>query len=191
MTATSQRLFNFIAGEQGPWQIRSNTNLVGAPLPTASRLEVVGSCTAPLQYVSAWQLQGITSNDRYVTRDEKTALTARQPDLGRSSATCAALIALRKHSGWWGLTQDERRTIVEEQSNHIAIGMKYLPAIARRLYHCRDLAHSQPFDFITWFEFAPQDTPAFDELLKSLRRSVEWQFVEREVDIRMVQADAS
>src|SRR2546428_7160638 len=31
----------------------------------------------------------------------------------------------------------------------------YLPAIARRLYHCRDLG--EPFDFLTWFEYAPAD----------------------------------
>ncbi|MFY1664064.1 chlorite dismutase family protein [Pseudomonas sp. Pseu.R1] len=189
MTVTSQRVFNFTAGEQGPWQIQSTTNVAGSPLPGASRLEVTANRRERTQSVPAWRLQGITSNDRYVTRAEKIALATRQPELGRSSATCAALIALRKQPAWWQLTQDERRAILEEQSNHIAIGMRYLPTIARRLYHCRDLADAQPFDFITWFEFAPQDTNAFDELLTALRRSVEWHFVEREVDIRMVQVD--
>ncbi len=33
--------------------------------------------------------------------------------------------------------------------------MRYLLAVARRLYHCRDLG--EPFDFLTWFEYAPQD----------------------------------
>lgn len=191
MTATSQRLFDFTGGNHGPWHILSNINLIGAPLPNAPRLKVEPSVGALPQSGPGWQLQGIISNERYVTRDEKTVLVARQRGLGRPSATCAALIALRKHPGWWELTQDERRAIVEEQSNHIAIGMQYLPAIARRLYHCRDLANTQPFDFITWFEFAPDDTAAFDELLELLRRSVEWQFVEREVDIRMLQAPAS
>lgn len=188
MSATSQRLFSFIAGEQGPWQIQRQTNLTGAPLPEAARVSVLPGVAGEAPRASVWHLQGITSNERYVTRDEKTALTARQPDLGRPAATCAALIALRKNPAWWALTQDERRAIIETQSNHIAIGIRYLPAIARRLYHCRDLATAQPFDFVTWFEFAPLDGAAFDDLLARLRESVEWQFVDREVDIRLVQA---
>ncbi len=55
------------------------------------------------------------------------------------------------------LAQDERRELLEETSHHIAIGLEYLPAIARRLYHGRDL--DDTFDF-TWFEYAPQDVPA-------------------------------
>jgi hypothetical protein len=188
MSATPQRLFNFIAGKQGPWQIQRQTNRTGAPLPDAARVSVLPGVAIEAPSVSVWHLQGITSNERYVTRDEKTALTARQPDLGRPAATCAALIALRKNPAWWALTQDERRGIIETQSNHIAIGMRYLPAIARRLYHCRDLAMAQPFDFVTWFEFAPADSAAFDDLLARLRESVEWQFVDREVDIRLAQA---
>ena len=66
--------------------------------------------------------------------------------------------------------------------------MKYLPAIARRLHHCRDIGGNEPFDFITWFEFAPADTAAFDELVAALRASPEWQYVDREIDIRLVQA---
>ena len=82
-----------------------------------------------------------------------------------------------------GLAQDERRAILEEQSHHIAIGLEYLPAIARRLYHCRDL--DEPFDFLTWFEFAPQNTGAFDDLVARLRASPEWTYIEHEVDIRL------
>jgi len=46
------------------------------------------------------------------------------------------------------LTQDERRAVFEEQSHHTAIGLKYLPATARRLHHCRDLGTEEPFDFL-------------------------------------------
>src|SRR5436190_667936 len=62
--------------------------------------------------------------------------------------------------------------------------LAYLPRIARRLHHGRDLA--EPFDFITWFEFAPGDAGAFDELCGLLRATEEWSFVEREVDIRLL-----
>jgi hypothetical protein len=67
--------------------------------------------------------------------------------------------------------------------------MQYLPAIARRLHHCRDLSESEPFDFITWFEFAPEYEADFDALLKQLRATPEWTYVEREVDIRLQRAE--
>jgi len=188
MVPSSPRLFYFNAGESGSWRIHSNTNLIGQPLPDAPKLDVLPGFTQLPNLASGWQLQGITSNDRYVTRDEKTALIARQPDLGRPLATHTALIAISKNQSWWDLTQDERRIVLEEKSQHIAIGMKYLPAVARRLYHCRDLSSDQPFDFITWFEFSETDSRAFDDLLYLLRTSVEWQFVDREVDIRMTRA---
>jgi len=84
------------------------------------------------------------------------------------------------------LSQDERRAVFEERSRHIAIGLKYLPPIARRLHHCRDLSESEPFDFLTWFEYAPEYQSAFEDLLTELRASAEWNYVEREVDIRVV-----
>ncbi|MGH2707091.1 MAG: chlorite dismutase family protein, partial [Actinomycetota bacterium] len=95
------------------------------------------------------------------------------------------LIPIRKSEAWWGLSQDERQAIFEDRSRHIATGLKYLPAVARRLHHSRDLG--EPFDFLTWFEFAPADEAAFDELVAVLRATEEWTFVEREVDIRLEQ----
>jgi hypothetical protein len=81
------------------------------------------------------------------------------------------------------MAQDERRAILEERSAHIATGRRYLPAIARRLYQSRDLG--EPFDFVTWFEYAPADAEMFEDLTSQLRRTEEWQYVEREVDIRL------
>jgi chlorite dismutase len=66
-----------------------------------------------------------------------------QQDLSRPQATLAALIPIRKTDAWWTLAQDERRLIFEEQSRHIAIGLEYLPGVARRLHHCRELG--EPF----------------------------------------------
>jgi hypothetical protein len=40
--------------------------------------------------------------------------------------------------------------------------MEYLPAVARRLHHSRELG--EPFDFLTWFEYAPEHADAFEEL---------------------------
>lgn len=126
----------------------------------------------------------MTSNFRYTTEGERAALSTIQPDLGRSQATRAALIPIRKTTEWWALAQDRRREIFEERSRHIAIGLGYLPAIARRLYHARDLG--EPFDFLTWFEYAPADAGLFEELVGRLRETEEWRYVEREVDIRLV-----
>jgi hypothetical protein len=80
----------------------------------------------------------------------------------------------------------ERRAILEERSAHIAIGLRYLPAVARRLYQSRDLG--EPFDFLTRFEYAPVDTAPFDDLVHQLRLTEEWRYVEREVDIRLQRA---
>ncbi|WP_431733180.1 chlorite dismutase family protein [Hylemonella gracilis] len=135
---------------------------------------------------SLWTLRGITSNVRYVEQEEKTALQAKQEGLGRPAATFAALIPIRKSAAWWELTQDERRQIFEAQSQHIAIGLRYLPAIARRLHHCRDISEEEPFDFLTWFEYAPEHEAQFDHMLLELRSSPEWRYVSREVDIRLV-----
>ena len=88
----------------------------------------------------------------------------------------------RAPEAWWDLAQDERRAIFEEQSRHIGIGMEYLPAVARRLHHSRELG--EPFDFLTWFEYAPEHADAFEELVRRLRSTAEWRYVEREVDIR-------
>ncbi len=183
----TSRLFAFAGGTTGRWRVLCMNTLAGEPLAGVDAIDIIdlqGSDAdrAPGQ---RWVLRGITSNERYVTRDEKNRLAEQQQGLGRPFATCAALIPLRKSASWWALTQDERRQIFEEHSRHIAIGMNYLPAIARRLHHCRDLGSDEPFDFITWFEFAEADTAAFDDLLKALRASPEWRFVDREVDIRL------
>jgi hypothetical protein len=184
-TPSLPRLFGFIAGSEGPWRIETIAAVVGEPVPGAARLHVVADPLAQLPVNASWSLRGITSNERYVEREEKTTLAAKQEGLGRPAATRAALIPIRKNAAWWALTQDERRAVFEAESQHIAIGLKYLPAVARRLHHCRDLGPSEPFDFITWFEYAPADSAAFEELVRALRASPEWQYVDREVDIRL------
>jgi chlorite dismutase len=176
----------FIAGANGPWRIERIAPVVGETLPVAHRIAVHEGSVAPDIEGSTWTLRGTTSNTRYTKQDEVTALTARQQGLQRPQATLAALIPIRKSEAWWSLAQDEHRAIFEEQSQHIAIGMDYLPPVARRLHHCRELG--EPFDFLTWFEYAPEHADAFEELVRRLRETREWQFVEREVDIRLRRA---
>jgi hypothetical protein len=183
------RLFSFIGGSGGPWLIDSMQCIAGEPMSTASRLAIVAGPVAQPPPGASWLLRGITSNERYVVREEKVALVSKQEGLGRVASTSAALIPIRKNAAWWALPQDERREVFEAQSRHIAIGLKYLPAIARRLHHCRDLGPDEPFDFLTWFEYAPSDSGAFEELVQALRASPEWEYVDREVDIRLTHAE--
>jgi len=187
VTAVPARLFDFIGGADGPWRVDRIGAVTGDGLPAVARLRVAeaGGGAGIGEPGAAWQLRGITSNERYVERPEKQLLLAKQPALGRAEARCAALIPIRKNAAWWAMTQDERRAIFEAQSRHIAIGLDYLPAVARRLHHCRDLETPQPFDFLTWFEYAPADAEAFEALVAALRASPEWAFVDREVDLRL------
>jgi hypothetical protein len=181
--ATAPLLASFIAGDVGPWHIDRMTPVAGESLPTASRLDVIEGNSTTHQLTAVWALRGATSNTRYTMRTELDQLLARQEGLGRASSTRAALIPIRKTGAWWAMAQDERRAVLEEQSHHIAIGLRYLPGVARRLHHGRELGEA--FDFLTWFEYAPEDSAAFEDLVQSLRATPEWQFVDREVDIRL------
>ncbi len=173
----------FVGGNRGRWIVERVHNVVGAGLPAASHVEVIdGGAQLPAPG-AAWVLRGVVSHERYVTRAEHDALAAVQEPLGRPTSTRAALLPIRKSERWWSLTQDERRRIFEERSHHVAIGLVHLPAVARRLHHARDLG--EPFDFLTWFEFAPSDAPGFQDLVERLRATEEWTYVEREVDIRL------
>jgi chlorite dismutase len=171
----------FVGGDSGEWQVDALTTHCGPPLARPDRLTMLEGA-APSANPASWTLRGVTSHTRYTTHAEALALTAKQPPLRRPAATHAVLIPIRKRPEWWALPQDERRAIYEERSHHTTIGLEYLPRIARRLHHCRDLG--EPFDFLTWFEFAPADAGAFDELLARLRATEEWTFVDREVEIR-------
>lgn len=163
--------------------------LQGAGLGDAAGLEILNENVATLSVDAKWVLRGITSNERYVTQQEHAQLAASQPPLGRPEASCAALIVIGKSAQWWELAQDVRRDILEQQSAHIAIGLRYLPAIARRLHHSRDLGEA--YDFVTWFEYAPEHERAFATLLETLRQTQEWRYVEREVDIRLTRHAAN
>jgi hypothetical protein len=178
---------SFAAGDSGVWRIDRMDAILGEGLPPAASLEIVESVTFPARTFGTWTLRGVNSNTRYATQAEVESLKSRQEGLGRPQSTRAALIPICKSPAWWALAQDERRAIFEEQSHHNAIGMEYLPQIARRLHHSRELG--EPFDFLTWFEYAPEDEASFDELVRRLRSSPEWRYVEREVDIRLSRQD--
>ncbi len=174
---------SFFAGSSGPWRVDRIVSVRGEPLPPAARLERVEGRPSAQPAGCSWALRGVTSHARYAIAKEKAVLEAIQLGLGRPEATRAALIPIRKSSAWWALSQDERRAIFEESSHHIRVGLEYLPAVARRLYHSRELG--EPFDFLTWFEFSEATATAFEVLTARLWDTEEWRFVEREVEIRV------
>jgi hypothetical protein len=175
--------YHFIGGKIGLWRVLSIDAIRGTGLASVTAVDVRNNDSLAISPGAAWTLRGFTSNLRYATQAETMALKVVQPALNRPEATHAALIPIKKSNAWWELAQDERRAIFEESSHHTAIGLEYLPAVARRLHHCRDLG--EPFDFLTWFEFAAEHESAFDNLLARLRQTREWGFVEREVEIRL------
>jgi chlorite dismutase len=173
----------FVGAQRGGWRVERLETIAGEPLASASHVDVLEGASAAGRVDGVWVLRGVTSNERYVDRAEQRELSSRQEPLGRNESTRAALIPIRKSEAWWELAQDERRRIFEESSHHVATGLEYLPEIARRLHHGRDLG--EPFDFLTWFEFAPEHASAFEELVLRLRATEEWTYVEREIDLRL------
>ncbi|CAD0001819.1 chlorite dismutase family protein [Flavobacterium chungangense] len=180
MTST---IFDFVGDNSGEWQVTSMTAYKGNPIESVSHLTKVPLGDLSQSEKGIWSFKGIISNLRYTEKEEKDKLTSIQEDLGRKNATLAAFIPIRKSETWWNLAQDERRKIMESKSKHTQSGMKYLPAIARKLFHSRDIGEA--FDFLTWFEYAPADAEAFEELLDTLRKTEEWTYVNREIDIRL------
>ncbi len=181
----NSRMFTIVGGAQSEWVVTSQHTISGECWPTVERVSMIPGSANGIRSNSVWELSGVTTNDRYTTRFEKEQLVAKQAPVGRSESTRAALLLLRKSVEWWALSQDERRHILEEESHHIAIGSEYLPAVSRRLMHCRDLANNAPFDFLGFLDFTPHDETAFDELLTRLRATQEWRFIDREIDLRL------
>ncbi len=175
--------YSFVGGKEGLWRVKDIRGMSGSSLEWVERVNVVNGVVSVLPNNSSWVLQGFSSNVRYSMRGEINALQAVQPSLNRSEAVCAVLIPIKKSAQWWEMAQDERRSIFEEESHHTTVGLGYLPGVARRLLHCRDIG--EPFDFLTWFEFAPEHIAAFDELLLQMRASKEWEYVENEVEVRL------
>ena len=177
----------FRGGQTGAWRITALLPVKGEPLPPVTAISSTSGAALALPLLpsqTSWRVAGVASHLRYAERAEKAKLEEAQAGLGRAEAVCAALIPIRKSSAWWELTQEERRSIFEDKSHHIADTLKYLPAIARQLYPCRDLG--EPFDFLTWFEFAPEHAAMFEDLVGQLRATEEWTYVEREVDVRVM-----
>jgi chlorite dismutase len=179
----NETLTKFCGGNTGEWIVNAMYSIRGQSLEQVNRIDILHFNDMGDNNQGSWALYGISSNMRYTNRIERTALDKTPSVLGQPERSRAALIPITKSSEWWMLTQDERRQIFEEQSKHIDYSLKYLNNISRKLYHSRDLG--EPFDFLTWFEFSPEHSNQFDELVDFLRQTEEWKYVTREIDIRL------
>jgi hypothetical protein len=151
--------------------------------------------TEPGSRAPKLHLWGVVQHLHYTGRNERLDLDARsRPELAPSDQTLAVVIPIRKSPDWWNLTQDERQKFFHRQADregHIATGARYADGIFRRLYHGRYLDPAPPYDFLTYFEFAEQDTLRFRTLLSELRdleKNPEWHYVEQEYEIWMTKA---
>lgn len=172
-----------LGGPKGNFTVHSQKTIVGIALAPVSHI-LVTKLGVPAEHSHSWRLQGVISNIRYAEKAERAILAAKQEGLGRSDCDCAALLPIKKTDAWWNLAQDERRKIFEDQSRHIEANLKYLPAIARQLYHSRDFG--EEFDFLTWFEYRSEHQALFDEMIHAFRKTEEWKYVEREIDFRLI-----
>lgn len=176
----SMHSVTFVGGDEGRLEVTGMRTLRGAPLDAVDRVDVRPRLDPA---VGVWSLRGVASHARYTVRSERDRLDVVSPPLGRNDALVVVLIPIQKNAAWWSLAQDERREIFEARSQHIHRSLPYLPRVARRLFHARELG--EPFDFLTYFELAPEHEPAFDELVSALRETEEWSYVVREVEVRM------
>lgn len=154
--------------------------LIGQPLESAPFFEIRNEYLMRVPVDFCWLLRGVTSKHRFAGVSGQPCEMLPQPQLGRPCATCAAFIPVKKRQSWWELSEAEKREI---QDCEPVKTVKRLHGIANQLHHSRDMG--EPFDFLAWFEYTPEESDAFEEMMASLRASEEWRYVEREVDVRL------
>jgi hypothetical protein len=165
----------------GAWRVTEITTPRGASLATITHVDIVQGSLKRLPAGAAWVLSGSVRNTRHVTREEFVPAGQKRVFV-ESVPTCAALIAIRRSNDWWQLGHSARREILETRQP--PRGLRYLSAMIRSLQYRRDL--SEQFDVVTWFEYEPRDSHAFEDLLEGWRASDEWRYIDRECDIRLV-----
>ncbi|WP_231557067.1 hypothetical protein [Flavobacterium sp. AED] len=88
-------IFDFIGDNTGEWKVTSMIALKGEPIESVSHIKRISSSLTQSKG-GIWTLKGIVSNLRYTEKEDKDKLVAIQEDLGRSEATLAAFIPIRK-----------------------------------------------------------------------------------------------
>lgn len=88
------RLSSFVGGSNGAWQVSSVSAIAGETLQAVEKVAVIAGHPEPQSDDASWILQGATSNERYVTLEEKSRLVSVQAGLGHKEATLGALIPI-------------------------------------------------------------------------------------------------
>ncbi len=104
------RLVTFVGGRTGSWTVIKQTTIVGDPLAEIQGLDIVNAPVGALPNGATLILRGVTSNERYATREEKDQLLATQATLGLPAAPQGALIPIRKNAKWWTLSERQSRS---------------------------------------------------------------------------------
>jgi hypothetical protein len=180
----TENLFHYIGGTTGSWRVSTIASISGMPLPPVTHIDIAHGALDRAPAGANWVLHCIASNTRFVTREEPRRLPSDPPRMGRFSESCAALVLVRKSRGWWNLGLSEQQQMLEVPSRNIRGRLSFLPAMMRRMQYRTNVR--EPFDFVTWFEYAPQDASIFDDLVTAMRSSEDWHYVEREIVIKMV-----
>lgn len=178
----AETCYNYVGGTSGNWEITDLNTYRGQALTPVTHIDIINGRMERTPAGAAWVFSGYVQNTRYVTREELLPPGSRRSFNSRPPRTCAALIALRRSEEWWQLGDAARREIQQTQ----LAGLRYLTAMVRRWRHRLDM--SDQFDCVTWFEYEPQDSSAFEDLLADWRASEEWKYINRECDIRLIQS---
>lgn len=181
---SADALYNYVGGVSGAWEVTSLVARRGDSLAAVSHVDIVNGPLRRTPVGTVWLMSGLVRNTRYVSREEVLPPGAPRPV--EQSPTCAALIPIRRSPEWWQLGQAARRELLQSQSRRTPVGFRFLSAILRTWQHRLDL--SEQFDCVTWFEYEPRDSAAFEDLLADWRASEEWKYIDRECDIRLVRA---
>ena len=184
---TTEKVFHYIGGTTGPWTITNVDTAIGSPLKPASKVTVsVGELkTQPIH--SSWILRGFANSTRFITRDEVAARVPNSDSRDDSESLCAALILIRRSKEWWNLENDERAEIQNERENRIRPRMPFFTMVAKRLHLHRD--KNEAFDFLAWIECYSDDVAVLDEIASTIRGSHEPNYVDRQIDIRLVREE--
>lgn len=181
----AEAFYSYVGGSSGAWTVTELTSRRGRLLEPVTHVDIIQGPPTRLPQGASWILSGIVRQTRYVSLEE--TLTGNR--FGRSTnqePTCAALIPILHSAEWWELGDATRQQMVGMNSRAATRGLSSLSAMIYRWQHGQDL--SKQFDSVTWFEYEPRDSNAFEELLRDLRGSVEWKYVDRECDIRLVRS---
>jgi hypothetical protein len=186
----------FAGRPHATWEYRVDrvTRVRGAPGVTVE----VGATLVRVEANAVWPgggpaplFRGVVRHQEYTGRADRETLAGSRPPLPAAPDTVAVLIPVRKAAAWWALPADDRATHFRERPGrpgHTAIGAGYADRVYRKLYHTRYAVETTDHDFLTYFEFERAHEPAFDALLAGLRDpgvNPEWEFVDREYEIRM------